>query len=141
MDELKEASTAQPRFRTFLLTAFASIALLLSAIGIYGVMAYAVTRRTNEIGVRMALGARPVNILRLIVSESTKLVLLGASLGVIGSYAVTRVMRSLLFGVSSTDPLTFATVTFLLCFVALLATYVPARRASHIDPLVAMRYE
>jgi putative ABC transport system permease protein len=141
MDELKGASTAQPRFRTFLLGAFASIALLLSAIGIYGVMAYTVTRRTNEIGVRMALGARPVNILRLIVGESTKLMFLGASLGVVGAYAVTRVMRSLLFGVSSTDPITFASVTMLLCFVALLATYIPASRASRIDPLVAMKYE
>jgi putative ABC transport system permease protein len=141
MDGLKEASTAQPRFRAFLLGAFASIALMLSAIGIYGVMAYTVSRRTSEIGVRMALGARPVNILRLIFGESMMLTLLGASLGLVGAYAVTRVMKSLLFGVTSTDPFTFAGVTLLLCFVALLASYIPARRASRVDPLVAIKYE
>ena len=141
MDELKEASTAQPRFRTFLLGAFASIALPLSAIGIYGVMAYTVGRRTSEIGIRMTLGARPANILRLIVGESMILTLLGASLGLVGAYAVTRVMKSLLFGVTSTDPFTFAAVTLLLSFVALLASYIPARRASRVDPLVAFKYE
>ncbi|MGC1905658.1 MAG: ABC transporter permease [Candidatus Acidiferrum sp.] len=141
MDELKAASTAQPRFRSFLLGTFASIALLLSAIGIYGAMAYTVSRRTNEIGIRMALGARPVNILRLIVGESMKLTFLGASSGLVGAYAVTRVVKSLLFGVTSTDPFTFASVTLLLCFVAVLATYIPARRASRVDPLVAIKYE
>jgi putative ABC transport system permease protein len=141
MDELKEASTAQPRFRAFLLGSFASIALLLSAIGIYGVMAYTVSRRTSEIGVRMALGARPVDIRRLIFGESMMLTLLGSSLGLVGAYAVTRVMKSLLFGVTSTDPLTFAGVTLLLCSVALLASYIPARRASRVDPLVAFKYE
>ena len=141
MDELKEASTAQPRFRTFLLGSFAGIALLLSAIGIYGVMAYTVSRRTSEIGVRMALGARPVDILRLIVGESMTLTLLGGSLGLAGAYAVTRVMKSLLFGVTSTDPLTFAGVMLLLCSVALLASYIPARRASRVDPLVAFKCE
>jgi len=138
---LKEASTAQPRFRTFLLGAFAGSALLLSAIGIYGVMAYAVSRRTSEIGIRMAMGAKPVNILRLIVGESMTLTLLGASLGLGGAYAVTRVMKSLLFGTTSSDPFTFAGVTLLLWFVALLASFIPARRASRIDPLVAIKYE
>ena len=104
-------------------------------------MAYTVSRRTSEIGIRMALGARPANILRLIVGESMMLTLLGASLGLVGAYAVTRVMKSLLFGVTSTDPLTFAAVTLLLSFVALLASYIPARRASRVDPLVAFRYE
>lgn len=141
MDDLKEASTAQPRFRTFLLGAFAGSALLLSAIGIYGVMAYAVSRRTSEIGIRMAMGAKPVNILRLIVGESMTLTLLGASLGLGGAYAVTRVMKSLLFGTTSSDPFTFAGVTLLLWFVALLASFIPARRASRIDPLVAIKYE
>jgi putative ABC transport system permease protein len=141
MDELKEASTAQPRFRAFLLGSFAGIALLLSAIGIYGVMAYTVSRRTSEIGVRMALGARPVDILRLIFGESMTLTLLGGSLGLVGAYAVTRVMKSLLFGVTSTDPLTFGGVTLLLCSVALLASYIPARRASRVDPVVAFKYE
>jgi putative ABC transport system permease protein len=141
MDALKEASTAQPRFRTFLLGSFAGIALLLSAIGIYGVMAYTVSRRTSEIGVRMALGARPVDILRLIFGESMTLTLMGGSLGLVGAYTVTRVLKSLLFGVTSTDPLTFAGVMLLLCSVALLASYIPARRASRVDPLVAFKYE
>jgi putative ABC transport system permease protein len=141
MDELKEASAAEPRFRAFLLGSFASIALLLSAIGIYGVMAYTVSRRTSEIGIRMALGARPVDILRLIFGESMMLTLLGGLSGLVGAYVVTRVMKSLLFGVTSTDPLTFAGVTLLLCSVALLASYIPARRASRVDPLVAFKYE
>jgi putative ABC transport system permease protein len=141
MGQLKEVSTAQPRFRTFLLGAFATTALLLSAIGIYGVMAYTVSRRTSEIGIRMAMGAQRVNILRLIVGESMTLTLLGALLGLGGAYAVTRVMKGMLFGVTSTDPLTFAGVTLLLGFVALLASYIPARRASLVDPLVAIKYE
>jgi putative ABC transport system permease protein len=141
MDELMEASTAQPRFRSFLLGSFAGIALVLSAIGIYGVMAYTVGRRTREIGVRMALGARPVDILRLILGESLTLTLLGVLLGLVGAYAVTRVMNGLLFGVASTDPFTFASVTLLLCSVALLASYVPARRATRVDPLVALHFD
>ncbi len=141
MDELKEASTAQPRFRTFLIGSFAGIALLLSAIGIYGVMAYTVSRRTGEIGVRMALGARRVDILRLIFGESMALTLLGVLFGLVGAYAATRVMKSLLFGVASTDPFTFAGVTLLLCSVALLASFIPARRASRVDPIVALHYE
>ena len=141
MDELKDASTAQPRFRTFLLGAFASIALLLSAIGIYGVMAYTVGRRTSEIGIRMALGARPANILRLIVGESMKLTILGVSLGLVGAYAASRAIKNLLFGVTSTDPFTFVGVTLLLSFVALFASYIPARRASHVGPLTAIKYE
>ncbi len=141
MDQLKAMSTASPRFRTFLLGSFAGVAMLLSATGIYGVMAYVVSRRTNEIGIRMAIGAEPASILRLVVGESMTLALVGASLGLGGAYAVTRVMKGLLFGVTSTDPLTFAGVTLLLCFVALVATYIPARRASRVDPLVAIKYE
>jgi putative ABC transport system permease protein len=141
MDELKEASTTQPRFRTLLLGSFAGIALLLSAIGIYGVIAYAVSLRTNEIGIRMALGARPVDILRLILGESMTLTLLGGSFGLVGAYAVTRVMKSLLFGVASTDPSIFTSVTLVLCSVALLASYIPARRAMRVNPMVALRDE
>jgi len=141
LDELMEASTAQPRFRTFLLGSFAGVALLLSAIGIYGVMAYTVSRRTREVGVRMALGARPVDILKLIFGESMTLTLLGVGFGLVGAYAVTRVMKTLLFGVTSTDPFTFTSVTLLLCSVALLASYIPARRAMRVDPMAALRDE
>ena len=141
LDELMEASTAQPRFRTFLLGGFAGIALPLSAIGIYGVMAYTVSRRTREVGVRMALGARPVDILKLIFCESMTLTLVGVGFGLVGAYAVTRVMKTLLFGVTSTDPFTFSSVTLLLCSVALLAGYIPARRAMRVDPMAALRDE
>jgi putative ABC transport system permease protein len=141
LDELMEASTAQPRFRTFLLGSFAGIALLLSAIGIYGVMAYTVSRRTREVGVRMALGARPVDILKLIFGESMTLTLLGVGFGLVGAFAVTRVMKTLLFGVTSTDPFTFTSVTLLLCSVALLASFIPARRAMRVDPMAALRDE
>ena len=141
LDELMEASTAQPRFRTFLLGSFAGVALLLSAIGIYGVMAYTVSRRTREVGVRMALGARPVDILKLIFGESMTLTLLGVGFGLIGAYAVTRVMKTLLFGVTSTDPFTFTSVTLLLCSVALLASFIPALRAMRVDSMAALRDE
>ncbi len=141
LDELMEASTAEPRFRTFLLGSFAGVALLLSAIGIYGVMAYTVSRRTREVGVRMTLGARPVDILKLIFGESMTLTLLGVGFGLVGAYAVTRVMKTLLFGVTSTDPFTFTSVTLLLCSVALLASYIPARRAMRVDPMAALRDE
>jgi len=141
LDELMEASTAQPRFRTFLLGSFAGIALLLSAIGIYGVMAYTVSRRTREVAVRVALGAHPVDILKLIFGESMTLTLLGVGFGLVGAYAVTRVMKTLLFGVTSTDPFTFTSVTLLLCSVALLASYIPARRAMRVDPMAALRDE
>ncbi|HXW91137.1 MAG TPA: ABC transporter permease [Terriglobales bacterium] len=141
LDRLLEASTNQERFRTFLIGSFAGIALLLSAVGIYGVMAYTVNRRTAEIGVRMALGARPVDILKLILGESMTLTLLGVSFGLIGAYSVLRIMKSLLFGVTSTDPFTFASVTLILCFVAFLASYIPAHRAAHTDSMVTLRYE
>jgi putative ABC transport system permease protein len=141
LDELMEASTAQPRFRTFLLGGFAGIALLLSAIGIYGVMAYTVSRRTREVGVRMALGASPVDILKLIFGESMALTLVGVGFGLVGAYAVTGVMKTLLFGVTSTDPFTLSSVTLLLCSVALLAGYIPARRAMRVDPMAALRDE
>ncbi|HUN64403.1 MAG TPA: ABC transporter permease [Candidatus Sulfotelmatobacter sp.] len=141
LDQLLQASTAQPRFRTFLLGSFAAIALLLSAIGIYGVMAYAVSGRTREIGIRMALGAHPANILALVFSESVILTSMGVLFGLAGAYSLTRVLNSLLFGVSSTDPSTFAAVTLLLVFASLLASYIPARRATRVDPLTALRYE
>jgi putative ABC transport system permease protein len=141
LDELLEASAAQLRFRTYLLGSFAGIALLLSAIGIYGLMAYTISRRTREIGVRMAVGARPLDILKLVFGQSMAMTMVGIAFGLLGAYSVMRVMKSLLFGVTTTDPLTFAAVTLLLSSVALLATYVPARRAMRVDPMVALRHE
>jgi putative ABC transport system permease protein len=141
LDQLMESSTAQPRFRAALLGGFAGVALLLAAIGIYGMMAYAVSRRTREIGIRIALGARRGNMLKLIFGQSMTLTLLGVLLGLAGAFAVTRLMNSLLFGVTSTDPFIFTAVTVLLCGVALLASYIPARRAARVDPIVALRCE
>jgi putative ABC transport system permease protein len=135
------ASVAEPRFRTLLLGVFSGIALLLAAIGIYGVVSFSVSRRTREIGVRMALGATPASVLRLVIGESGKLLLFGLAVGIPAALALTRFMSTLLFGVAPTDPLTFAVVALLLAFVTLAAAYVPARRAMHVDPMVALRCE
>jgi putative ABC transport system permease protein len=141
MDEVVSRSVAYQRFSTTLLSIFAGIALLLAAVGIYGVMAYSVQQRTQEIGIRMTLGALPENVRRMVVRQGMVLALIGVVLGVAGGLAVTRVMRSLLYGVKPWDPLMFSVTAILLALVALVACYVPARRASRVDPLIALRYE
>jgi putative ABC transport system permease protein len=141
MQDLLYTSTAEPRFQTRVLASFSSIAFLLAIVGIYGVMAYSVTQRTQEIGIRMAIGAQRGHILQMILWRSAALVAGGLAIGLAGAWAATRVLKDFLFEVTPFDPLTFAAVSLLLALVALAACYIPARRAAAIDPLVALRYE
>jgi putative ABC transport system permease protein len=141
MDHIVSESVTQPRFNFFLVGLFSSIALLLSAAGIYGVTAYSVSQRTQEFGIRMALGAQVGDVLRMILRQGMSLICVGIALGLVASFALTRLLKKLLFGVSVTDPLTFVAITLLLGFVALIACYIPARRATKVNPLVALRYE
>ncbi|MET0619988.1 MAG: ABC transporter permease [Thermoanaerobaculia bacterium] len=141
MRDVVNEATARARFQTLLLAVFAAAAALLSAIGIYGVMSYAVSKRTREIGVRMALGADPRSVLRLVVGQGMAVAFAGAGLGLVGAFLLTRLMASLLYGVRAGDPLTFAAVAVALLLVALAASWIPARRAARIDPMRALRAE
>ncbi len=141
MDQVVTDSTAQPRFYLVLLGAFAAVALTLAAVGIYGVMSYSISRRTHEIGIRMALGAKESDVLKLVTGQGMILALIGAAAGLVGALLLTRLMSSLLYGVKPTDPLTFIVVSIVLIVVALLASYIPARRATKVDPMVVLRHE
>jgi putative ABC transport system permease protein len=141
MEQVTAESTARTNFNMILLSIFAGVALLLAATGIYGLMAYSVQQRTHEIGIRMALGARAINVLLLVLREGLSLAVAGIVLGVLGATWLTQAIKSLLFRVGPNDPLTLAFVGALLLFVAAAATYVPARRATKVDPIVALRYE
>jgi putative ABC transport system permease protein len=141
IEQIAAASVAQPRSQAWIISSFAVVALILAALGIYGVMSYAVAQRTREMGIRMALGARPSDLLRMALGQGMLLAGIGLGLGLAGSLALTRVVESLLYKVKPTDPPTYVAVSALLLTVALLATYIPARRAARVDPLVALRWE
>ena len=141
MAQLLSKSVARQQFNMFLLALFSLVALCLAAIGIYGTIAYSVSQRTHEIGVRMALGAAQRSVVGLVVRQGMSLALAGLAIGLMASFGLTRLMASLLFGVSATDPATFASVALALSVVALVACLVPARRASKVNPIIALRYE
>ncbi len=141
MEELLADSLSGYRFMIHLFGIFGGLALLLAAVGIYGVMSYSVNQRTHEIGIRMAYGAQTGDVLRMVVWSGLKLTLFGVAVGVAGSFALTRVISNMLYGVKSHDPLTYAGVSLVLMLVALAACAVPARRAAKVDPMVALRHE
>jgi ABC-type antimicrobial peptide transport system permease subunit len=141
MDQRLADANARRRFQTFLLAVFAGVALFLASVGLYGLMVYAVKQRTAEIGVRIALGAQRGDVLKLILVEGIMLTLAGLAVGLIAALGLTRVLVSLLYGVVPSDPVTFIIVPLVLVAISLLACYVPARRAMHVDPMVALRYE
>jgi putative ABC transport system permease protein len=141
LEQIVSKSIAQPRLNMVLMMLFGGLALLLSAVGIYGLLSYAVTQRTQEMGIRMALGANVVDVLKLVLKQGMLLALIGEAIGVAGAFALTRLMGGLLFGVTPTDTSIFVGVVAVLTFTALLACYIPARRATKVDPLVALRYE
>jgi putative ABC transport system permease protein len=141
MEQVIADALWQPRFNLQLIGLFAGLALALAAVGLYGVMSYSVAQRTHEVGLRMALGAQRKDVIKLVVGQGMKLALLGVGLGLLASVALTRLMKKLLFEVSATDFTTFAVISVVLTLVALLACWIPARRATKVDPMVALRYE
>jgi len=141
METLLSNSVARARFSASLLTVFSFVALVMAAVGIYGVMSFVASQRTHEIGIRMALGAQARDVLKLIMGNGMLLAVIGVALGLGGAFAVTRVMAGLLFGVTATDAVTFVSVSVGVICIALLACYLPARRATKVDPLTALRYE
>jgi len=141
LEALRDSSLTSERLNLSLLCIFAGVALTLAVIGLYGVLAYAVTQRQREIGVRMALGAQRRDVLELVVGQGMRLVLAGVGIGLIGAFSLTRLLRGLLFGVGPMDPVTFAATPLLLAIAALLACWLPAARASRVDPMEALRYE
>jgi putative ABC transport system permease protein len=141
MEENMAATAAQPRFRTWLIGIFAALALVLAGVGVYGVMSYTVTQRTSEIGIRVTLGAQPEDVFRIVVGEGLRLALAGVGVGILAALALTRLLQGFLFGVSAYDPLTFGAVAMILTSVAVAASFFPARRATLVDPMVALRYE
>jgi putative ABC transport system permease protein len=141
LDQIKNESVASNRLRTLLLAVFAGIALLLSAVGIYGVVSYSVVQRTHELGIRSALGASALSLARLVIGNGMLMAVIGLAIGLGGAFAVTRTLSTLLFNISPNDPMTMISVALILAAIALLACYVPARRATRVDPMEALRYE
>jgi putative ABC transport system permease protein len=141
MDQVIAESTTRQNFNVLLLSVFALVALSLAAVGIYGLMSYSVEQRTQEIGIRMALGANQGRILRLVLGQSMRLAAIGTVVGLAAAFGLTRLLAGLLFGVKSTDPLTYSMVVVILAAVALFAAFVPARRATRVDPILALRQE
>jgi ABC-type antimicrobial peptide transport system permease subunit len=141
LDDVVAASQSRQRFMTLVLTSFGGVSLLLAAIGVFGVISYSVAQRTRELGIRIALGAQAREVLRLVLGGVLRLLAAGVLIGVIGAFTLSRFLSAFLFGVSASDPATFAAVSFVLAVVALLASYLPAVRATRVDPLAALRAE